>query len=141
MSNPGYAGDLDPVQAWDLLKDQPEAVLVDCRTDAEWAFVGLPDLSALGKRTVTVAWKIYPGGTLNPNFMGALAARGVKRDRPVLFLCRSGQRSLDAAAACASAGYRRCYNVSEGFEGPLDAERHRGLSGGWKARGLPWVQS
>jgi hypothetical protein len=39
------------------------------------------------------------------------------------------------------AGYSRCFNVSEGFEGRLDPERHRGLVEGWKAAGLPWTQS
>jgi rhodanese-related sulfurtransferase len=61
-------------------------------------------------------------------------------EAPILFICRSGGRSRAAAAALTAAGYRRCYNVAEGFEGNPDPERHRGKTGGWKAAGLPWVQ-
>lgn len=141
MAGAGYAGDLDPKQAWDLLEQDQSAVLIDCRTDAEWAYVGLPDLSTIGKQTLRLSWKHFPSGSLNPTFAEQLAGLGVAEDQAVLFICRSGQRSLDAAVACTRVGFARCYNVAEGFEGPLDDERHRGSQGGWKARGLPWTQS
>jgi rhodanese-related sulfurtransferase len=70
----------------------------------------------------------------------ALAPIGADRDSELFFICRSGQRSLKAAQAMATAGFTRCRNVSDGFEGPLDPNRHRGQLGGWKAKGLPWAQ-
>ena len=136
----GHAGDLTPAQAWALLESDPEAVLVDVRTEAEWQFVGVPDTSPLGRRPVLVEWNTAEGP--NEGFLDDLAAAGVPADTtaPVLFLCRSGQRSVAAAQAATQAGMRRAHNVAEGFEGPLDAEHHRGGSG-WRAAGLPWHQS
>jgi rhodanese-related sulfurtransferase len=135
-----YAGDLGPAEAYELLERDPDAVLVDVRTRAEWAYVGLPDLSGLGKAVVRVEWSRYPDGARNAAFLDELAAAGVDRDRPVVFLCRSGVRSGAAAEAATGAGYGRAYNVAEGFEGPLDGDGHRG-SRGWRAAGLPWRQS
>jgi rhodanese-related sulfurtransferase len=135
-----YAGDLDPGQAYALLADDPDAVLVDVRTRAEWTYVGLPELAGLGKDVVRVEWTRYPDGAANPAFLDELAAAGVGRNRPVVFLCRSGVRSVAAAETAARAGYTRAYNMTEGFEGPLDADGHRGARG-WRAAGLPWRQS
>jgi len=136
-----YAGDVSPREAWRLLEEDPGAVLVDVRSDAEWSFVGLPELGGLGKRVVCVPWQVYPGMQPNPDFAAQLAAQGVRPDHTLLLLCRSGVRSRDAAITLTGAGYGRCYNVADGFEGPCDQERHRGLSAGWKASGLPWAQS
>jgi len=135
-----YAGDLAPTEAYGLLERDPDAVLVDVRTRAEWAYVGLPDLTGLGKDVVRVEWNRYPDGARNTGFLDELAAAGVEPDRPVVFLCRSGVRSAAAAEAAARAGYPKAYNVTEGFEGPLDADGHRGARG-WRAAGLPWRQS
>ncbi len=136
----GYAGDLLPDEAWTLLLEDPAAMLVDVRTQPEWAFVGLPDLTRARKQPVLVSWQIFPAMDRNPNFEAELATRGVGPEATVIFLCRSGQRSAAAARAMTEKGFSRCYNLLEGFEGPLDEERHRGTRGGWKARGLPWVQ-
>lgn len=130
------AGDLTPTQAWEVLAGDPRAVLVDVRTAAEWTFVGLPDLSGIGKRVVTAEWSRYPGGH-NEGFLDDLDA--VDRDVPVLFLCRSGVRSVAAADAAAAAGWERTFNVLDGFEGHVDARGHRGGQG-WRAAGLPWRQ-
>ena len=140
MSDQTYAGDVNPKQAWQILEQDSAAVLVDCRTDAEWDWVGLPDLSQLGRTPICLAWQTYPDMALNQDFEAELAGQGVTKEQTVLLLCRSGQRSRDAAIALTAAGYRRCYNVAEGFEGPRDAARHRGGECGWKARGLPWIQ-
>ena len=136
-----YAGDLSATDTYRLLTDDPEAVLVDVRTHAEWAYVGLPDLAALNKKAATVQWSTYPDGAPNRAFLDELAAVGIGKDTPVAFLCRSGARSVAAATAATSAGYTAAYNVSDGFEGPPDATGHRGGQGGWKAAGLPWRQS
>ena len=136
-----YAGDLDPAATYRVLADDPDAVLVDVRTRAEWNYVGLPDLTGLGKQVLRVEWLTVPDGAVNPRFVDELAAAGVAQDAPVLFLCRSGQRSIAAAEAATAAGYGKAYNVAQGFEGGLDQTGHRGASSGWKAAGLPWRQS
>jgi rhodanese-related sulfurtransferase len=83
--------------------------------------------------------------TVNAAFTERLAAMleksGLSKDAPLVFICRSGARSQSAAIAMHAAGWAECYNLSGGFEGPPDAERHRGLVSGWKASGLPWTQS
>ena len=142
-----YAGDITPEEAWKVLNDDPRAVLVDCRTDAEWRFVGVPDLADLGREVVYVEWN-RTDGSRNEGFVDDLVAAGVEpgvgphasRGRPVVFLCRSGNRSIGAAKAATEAGIAPSYNVLDGFEGDLDENKHRGATG-WKAVGLPWKQS
>ncbi len=136
----GYAGEVTPEEAWRLVKDDPDAVLVDVRTQPEWAFVGIPDLSAAGKQPVLVSWQLFPTMNENVNFAAELATRGIRPDQTVMFICRSGNRSAVAARAMTAKGFARCYNVGEGFEGALDEHKHRNTLGGWKAKGLPWVQ-
>jgi rhodanese-related sulfurtransferase len=135
-----YAGDLKPTEAWKLLTENRGAQLVDVRTRPEWMFVGLPDLTSLGRRPVLQSWQVFPGMEIDANFTAELTDQLADKEAPLLFICRSGGRSRAAAQAMTAAGYRRCYNVAEGFEGNPDAERHRGKTGGWKAAGLPWVQ-
>ena len=135
-----YAGDLNPTEAWKLLTENRNAQLVDVRTRPEWMFVGLPDLTSLGRRPVLQSWQVFPAMEIDANFTAELTDQLADKEAPLLFICRSGGRSRAAAQAMTAAGYRRCYNVAEGFEGNPDAERHRGKTGGWKAAGLPWVQ-
>jgi rhodanese-related sulfurtransferase len=141
----GYAGDVSASEAYEILKSDAASVLVDVRTQAEWAYVGVPDLSGLGKEPVLIEWQQYPSRVVRADFAaalaGELAAQGAAIDAPILFICRSGARSRAAASALSAAGYRRCLNVADGFEGPPDEEQHRGRRLGWKADGLPWVQS
>jgi rhodanese-related sulfurtransferase len=129
---------------WARLKSDARSVLIDVRTIAEWAYVGLPDLSAIGKRPVLVEWQGFPDDRLNSAFVErvteALGTIGANRESELFFICRSGQRSLKAAQAMAAAGFTHCRNVADGFEGPLDANRQRGQLVGWKAKGLPWAQ-
>ncbi|ABG94045.1 conserved hypothetical protein [Rhodococcus jostii RHA1] len=136
-----YAGDITPEHAWELLRENPDAVLVDVRTDAEWKYVGVPDTTSLGRKTVLIEWVSYPTGTRNDNFVDQLKEAGIAggENAPVIFLCRSGQRSIGAAEAATAAGIGPSYNVLDGFEGGLDAEGHRGAVG-WRALGLPWRQ-
>lgn len=136
-----YAGDLSPEQAYALLGDDPDAVLVDVRTRAEWYYVGLPDLSSIGKEVVGVEWVTYPDGEPNECFVDDLREVGVHPEVSVLFLGRIGSRSRAAATAAATAGYVKAYSILDGFEGPLDTSGHRGCMAGWKSVGLPWVQS
>jgi rhodanese-related sulfurtransferase len=132
------------------LRGDSAAVLVDCRSQAEWSFVGVPDLSAAGKHPVLIEWQSFVPGTpdtggqprMLPNrgFAQDLERAGVAKDAAVVFICRSGGRSRSAAIAMTQAGWQRCYNLAGGFEGAHDATHHRGTAEGWKAAGLPWVQ-
>lgn len=135
----GFQGELSPSQAWDALRRNQAAQLLDVRTEEEWTFVGLPDLGGIGREVVAVPWQIYPEMRANPVFLEQVAEKGLVKDAPVFVLCRSGVRSLKAAQTLAAAGYQT-WNVADGFEGPLDGQGHRGRVGGWKALGLPWRQ-
>jgi len=129
-----YCGALMPSEAYTLLQTAPGAKLVDVRTRAEWDYVGrVPD-------TVQIEWQTYPGGQPNPTFLAELQAQ-VDREALVMFLCRSGARSHAAAIAATGSGYTQAFNVLEGYEGNKDADGHRSTIGGWRAAGLPWVQS
>lgn len=136
--------DVPVEEVWARLEQDADSVLIDVRTRAEWAFVGLPDLEAIGKRVLTVEWQTSPEANIDAAFperlKSVLDAAGANKDAELFFICRSGGRSRMAAEAMANAGYRRCRNVADGFEGPLDANRHRGQVAGWKAAGLAWVQ-
>ncbi len=137
----GYAGEISSRQAWEQLKSDADAVLVDVRTPPEWAFSGEPDLSALGKEVFRISWKLFPSYAVNDRFVAMLKEAGIRQDAPLLFLCRTGGRSLDAACAATAEGFSRCYNITDGFEGALNEHRQRGALSGWKASGLPWGQS
>ena len=136
--------DVPVEEVWAHLAKDSGSVLIDVRTRAEWTFVGLPDLNELGKRVLTVEWQTCPENKAEAGFSEqmtkALDAAGATKDSELFFICRSGARSRMAAEAMANVGYRRSRNVADGFEGPLDADRHRGQVAGWKAAGLAWVQ-
>jgi len=139
-----HIDDVPVNQVWERLKSDPEAILIDVRTRAEWTYVGLPELSAIGKRPLLIEWQTFPDNRVDPQFAARLgkmlAEAGATKDTELFFICRSGGRSKAAARAMAAEGYKRCRNVADGFEGPLDPNRHRGRAGGWKAAGLPWAQ-
>jgi rhodanese-related sulfurtransferase len=129
-----------PIQTWEALQADAGARLVDVRTDAEWNFVGVPDLNAVGKQTVLIPWQIYPAMQRNGSFEDNLTQAGLTADHTIYFICRSGARSMSAAEAARAAGFLHVYNVADGFEGPPDVQGHRGGTAGWKADGLPWRQ-
>lgn len=136
-----------PHEAWAELEEDPRAALIDVRTRPEWMFVGVPDLSGVGKSTVFVEWRRFPDMAVNPAFVDELL-QTFEQPLPekLFFICRSGSRSMEAALAVQAELDRRgvpvaCFNVGEGFEGDLDAEGHRGSENGWKARALPWRQT
>lgn len=132
--------DIGPSETWAALRDDPMAALVDVRTDAEWNFVGIPELGQLGKQVVLIPWQVYPTMQVNGAFADHLARAGITPEHKVYYICRSGVRSLAAGEAAQDAGFRHAFNVAGGFEGPVDAEGHRGTTAGWKAEGLPWRQ-
>ena len=145
ISAGGYAGDVAAQAAWDDLAKSADATLIDVRSQAEWVYVGVPVLSALGKQTLLIEWDDFATRSRVADFSGRLKAaleeRGIGHEAPLYFICRSGSRSRNAAIEATAAGYRHCFNVEFGFEGQLSPERHRGTPGSWKASGLPWVQS
>lgn len=140
MNYGSYAGDLDPAATWRELSGDPLASLVDVRTNAEWAYVGIPDLAAIGRQVLCVSWKLFPDDAVNTAFVDQIRAAGVAPSQRIFLICRSGQRSRDAAIALTAAGFETCYNVAEGFEGDRNPAGHRGTVNGWKVAGLPWRQ-
>jgi rhodanese-related sulfurtransferase len=129
-----YAGALLPLEAHALMQNIPGAKLVDVRTQAEWEYVGhIPE-------SVLIEWNSFPSGQRNPQFLEQLQARVAKTEAPVMFLCRSGARSHQAAVVATQAGYPNSYNILEGFEGDKDGQSHRNSVGGWRVAGLPWIQ-
>lgn len=131
-----------PQEAWQLIQDEPRGILVDVRSDMEYLFVGHP----VG--AIHIPWIDYPDWNLNPNFvteirklvLGGICHEAVESSAPILLICRSGKRSLEAGNLLIQEGFCGVYNVAEGFEGELDEHHHRGMSGGWRFHGLPWEQ-
>lgn len=127
-----YAGKVSPDEAWKLFVNG-QAHLVDVRATEERKFVGhVPN-------TFHVAWQTGPALIKNPRFLRELENK-LSKDSVILLLCRSGKRSAAAAETATAAGFKNVFNVREGFEGDLDENQQRGSSGGWRQRGLPWVQ-
>ena len=140
-------GEVSPTEAWRLLNESPDSRLVDVRTRAEWGYVGTPDLSEIDGAPIYVEWAAFPDMSPNPQFVAeVMDALEDNVPQTLLFICRSGVRSLRAATAVASylddvGKQATCLNVAEGFEGDLNGAGHRGDHNGWKARGLAWRQS
>ncbi len=138
--------EVEPKEAFEKLKNE-NAVLIDVRCDAEFAFVGQVDLSSIKKEAILLPWKIFPNMNVNPRFQimieKALKEKFQKDDNKnaeLIFMCRSGARSFEAARFMAEIGYQNCYNLVGGFEGELNENSHRGKINGWKANNLPWRQ-
>jgi rhodanese-related sulfurtransferase len=127
---------LEPLQAHRYLAENPEAVFIDCRSEMEYMFVGHP------KGAMMVPWYDGPDWELNPHFVGQvkkLAGANFER-RPIVLICRSGNRSIEAGEALEAAGFKHVFNVLHGFEGELDECHHRNSKTGWRVAGLPWEQ-
>jgi len=132
-----YTGALTPQEADAILRADASAQLVDVRTKAELELVGRVP-SALH-----VEWAFYPGMVANPDFAAQLQAqlnlKGADKNTVIMFLCRTGGRSHNAAVVAESLGYMHVYNVLEGFEGDANEYKQRTLINGWKHAGLPWT--
>ena len=125
---------LKPLEAHQFLQQHPDAVLVDCRSEMEFLFVGHPTGAH------HVAWNDGPDWNINPHFVGQVR-KIASMNRPVVLICRSGQRSVDAGVALEQSGFTAVINVLEGFEGPLDEQHQRSRVSGWRKDGLPWEQT
>lgn len=140
----GYAGDMSPEQTWATLNSVAGSQLVDVRTTAEWSFVGLTDLTSIEKIPLKVEWQMFPTMEVNSMFadhLGAQLSQVGYEQGPILFLCRSGVRSRNAAIAMTEFGLGPCFNITSGFEGDPDEHGHRGQVNGWKHAGLSWRQA
>ena len=124
---------LTPKEAFEFLKQSPDAVFVDCRSEMEYLFVGHP------QGAILVPWNDGPNWDINPEFVSHVK-KATSVNRPVVLICRSGNRSLDAGRALEESGFSKIYNVLHGFEGELDADHHRGSITGWRFEDLPWEQ-
>lgn len=142
MSNQPEPKPLSPKQAWQLLQEDSRAVLVDIRSSMEFLFVGHP------KGAVHIAWIDEPDWEVNPHFvteirklmLGGVVCATDAGCAPVILICRSGKRSLEAGRALLEAGMKNVMHVDQGFEGELDEQHHRGSVGGWRFHKLPWEQ-
>ena len=140
MSDLDYAGDLSPKDTWKTLETEKDSFLVDCRTSAEWGFVGVPSLDDLGKKVIFLEWQKYPDMQINDGFLQEIVQSNISKSSTIIFLCRSGARSRSAAEFMTSLGYKNCFNCLDGFEGDHNKEGHRGNINGWKFDKLPWKQ-
>lgn len=133
---------LSPRQAWAIIQQDPSAVLIDIRSTMEYLFVGHPS------GAVHVPWIDEPEWVVNPHFaaevrkvlLGGATRTAGEGCVPIILICRSGKRSLEAGKVLREAGLRDVYHVDEGFEGELDENHHRSTQGGWRHAGLPWEQ-
>lgn len=125
---------LEPRAAYEFLQQNSDAVFIDCRSETEYFFVGHP----VG--AIHIAWSDGPKWEINREFV-AEVRKLADNHRPIVLICRSGNRSLDAGRALEAAGYTDVCNVLHGFEGELEREQHRGTRSGWRFEGLPWEQS
>ena len=131
---------VSPLEAWKISQDDPRALLIDVRSSMEYLFVGHPT------GALHIPWIDEPEWVVNPNFVTEirkLALGGLnesEKDVPILLICRSGNRSLEAGNLLIEAGIKNVYNIDEGFEGKLDENHHRSTLGGWRYHNLPWEQ-
>jgi len=143
MSDKKQVKTLTPKQAWQMSQDNPRAVLIDVRSNMEFLFIGHP------AGAINIPWIDEPDWKVNPHFaaevrkvlLGGVSCHGGDWDcAPVLLICRSGKRSLEAGELLLREGLSEVYNVEDGFEGELDDHHHRSTLGGWRHEGLPWEQ-
>jgi len=114
--------------------------LIDVRTKPEWIYIGVPDLSLINKKVIFISWQVYPEMEINKFFENQIIESNIKKDDNLYFICRSGQRSHDAAKFLDSRSFANCFNVIDGFEGNLNHERQRASIDGWQFNKLPWKQ-
>ena len=143
MSDDKAVVEIEPLEAFELIKNEAPAILVDIRSHMEYLFIGHPE------GCVHIPWIDEPDWIVNPNFLREirqLVLGGISHDDsasndvPIVLICRSGKRSLEAGEALMKAGVKDVYNVLQGFEGELDSNHHRSTAGGWRYHDLPWEQ-
>lgn len=137
---------INALEAFELLKKDKNSILIDVRTNEEFNFVGVVNAQDFNDRMILLPWQIYPSMEENPDFSSQLEDSLNKffgendKDSKIIFLCRTGGRSYQAANHAINLGYENCYNLVSGFEGDFNDEQQRGKMNGWKAKHLPWRQ-
>lgn len=131
-NNLPYAGALTPTEVFEAISQDSAIKLVDVRSRAELELVGRVPLA------MHIEWAFYPGMVANPEFSDQLQKQ-VDKDSTVIFMCRTGGRSHNAALLAQKLGYNKVYNMLEGFEGEANERKQRTLINGWKHAGLPWT--
>jgi len=126
------------VECFDKLSEISNSHLIDVRTEPEWEYVGVPDLSSLNKKTIFISWHIYPKMKINSLFKNLVTELNFEKNDRFFLICRSGTRSFDAAKFLSSMGYKYCFNVADGFEGDKNYLNQRSTINGWKYNNLPW---
>ena len=132
-----FSNDYDDFQK---LSKKSSSYLIDVRTKPEWSFVGIPDLHSLQKNTICVCWRVYPSMEININFQSEILEFGINNQDIIFLICRSGNRSAEAADFLTSKGFINCFNVIDGFEGDIGSHHQRSTINGWKYNKLPWKQ-
>ena len=127
-------------ECFEKLSIEVNSQLIDVRTKPEWIYVGVPDLSSINKNVIFTSWQVYPEMGTNKFFENQILESNIKKDNNLYFICRSGNRSNNAAEFLSSRGFSNCFNVIDGFEGKLNHEHQRALINGWQFNNLPWKQ-
>ena len=130
--------ELNPINAYHALTEKENSLLIDCRTRAEWVYVGIPDIRQTKAQLALIEWSNVTGQE-NLNFVNQCRDKA-SADTEIFVICRSGVRSAAACMALVQSGFEKVCNVREGFEGDLDSQNHRNLTNGWKYHQLPWHQ-
>ena len=128
------------IECFNKLSEISNSYLIDIRTKPEWEFIGVPDLSSLNKKTIFISWHMYPEMKINSLFENQITELNIKKNDNLFLICRSGNRSSDAAGFLTSRGFTNCFNVKDGFEGEIGPNHQRSTINGWKYCKLPWKQ-
>ena len=128
------------VECFGKLSEISNSYLIDVRTKPEWAFIGVPDLASLNKKTIFISWHMYPEMKINSLFENQITESNIKKNDNLFLICRSGNRSSNAAEFLTSRGFTNCFNVKNGFEGEIGPNHQRSTINGWKYSKLPWKQ-
>ena len=140
LNNIDILTNISSIECFAKLSKEANSQLIDVRTEPEWSYVGVPDLSSIRKKVIFISWQTYPAMEKNIFFENILLESNIKKDTNLCFICRSGQRSYSAAEFSISRGFSNCFNVTDGFEGVKNHDRRRSLINGWKFNNLPWKQ-
>jgi len=169
LSNSGLAQEPKKIlciEAYDMLNTVPDTYLIDVRTREEYQLVGHPINAYLFPFMLmsTELIKIndtyeYPINIKNKGFIKEIS-QVFKNTDNLLIISRSGLRSELAAKELLNAGFKKVYDVENGFEGPefpffSDSNKHKfyrqlakrnkiyGFNHrrhyGWQSWGLPWT--
>jgi len=142
MSKSSQPREIKPKAALELLSHEPRSLLVDIRSGMEFLFVGHP------AHAVNIPWIDEPDWIIDPNFtshirklmLGGVSCEAEGECVPILLICRSGKRSMEAGIKLLEEGLSNVYSIEGGFEGELDETHQRSTINGWRFEGLPWAQ-